>query len=163
MRTFLRMSLVVTLIAAGLPVPAAAGQSPASSLKGYAYTTDLKPLPNVRVQLRDLQTASMVQSTTSGVNGEYAFNILEPGVYIVELVNSEGRILGMSAPFRMDPGVTHTMSVVMVGQGAAATGGNSGLSLFGMGPTATLAVLGAAGAAGVTAVVTTRQDASPSR
>jgi hypothetical protein len=38
-----------------------------------------------------------------------------------------------------------------------------GFSLFGLGPTASVAVIGAATAAAVTAVVATRDDASPSR
>jgi hypothetical protein len=39
----------------------------------------------------------------------------------------------------------------------------AGVSLLGLGPSVTAAVLGAAGAAAVTAVVSTRAEASPSR
>jgi hypothetical protein len=47
------------------------------------------------------------------------------------------------------------------GPTAASTAG--GFSFLGMGPVTTMTILGAAAAASVTAVVTTRPDASPSR
>jgi hypothetical protein len=56
------------------------------------------------------------------------------------------------------------VSVVASGLGVtAASAAGGGFSLFGLGPAATLAVLGAAGAAAVTGVVATKSDASPSK
>lgn len=164
MRTFVRMVLVVALTAAGIPSGLVTAQPRVSTLKGIAYTADLKPLPSTKVQIRNLQTATVVDSTVTGPAGEYTFENLPPANYVIELVSEDGRIIGMSSPFQLDPGMMVTVSVVSVGQGAMATSGNgAGLSLFGMGPTTTLVVLAAAGAAGVTAVVSTKQDASPSR
>jgi hypothetical protein len=160
---FVRMALVVTLTAAGIPSGLVAAQSRVSTVKGLAYTSDLKPLPSMKVQVRNLQTATVVATTVTGPAGEYSFENLQPANYMIELVSADGRIVGMSSPFNLDPGVMVTVSVVSVGQGAVASSKGAGLSLFGMGPTATLAVLGAAGVAGVTAIVSTRQDASPSR
>jgi hypothetical protein len=159
------MALVVALTTAGVPSNLAAQADP-GGLRGTAYSSDLQPLPNTKVQVRNIQTGDSVASTMSGPAGEFSFSFLPAASYVIELVDSMGRLVGMSAPFTLASGAAATVSVVMVGTGAAETAvsnNKAGFSLFGLGPTATLAVLGAAGAAGVTAVVATRQDASPSR
>ena len=161
-RGLLRMLLAVTLTMAG--VPAHVGAAPeVSSVRGTAYTAELKPVARMRVQIRNLRSAAVVASSVSGPMGDYSFANLQPGDYLIELVNGESRVVGMSAPFRLDSGASVMVSVVLVADGTVASGNNAGVSLFGMGPTATLAVLGAAGAVGVTALVANRQDASPSR
>jgi hypothetical protein len=134
-----------------------------SNLTGTAYTTTLRPLSKVEVQVRNLQTGMRVNSIFSGENGEFAFKGLEPGTYIIEVVDRSGRVLGMSAPFTLAAASTGNVSVVAVAQGMVSAGERAGFSLLGLGPTTSLAVVGAASAAAVTAVVSTRQDASPSR
>jgi hypothetical protein len=115
------------------------------------------------VQIRDLKTAQLVNSTTSSATGEFSFENLKPGNYVVELAEASGKVLGMSAPFMLGNVPNVTVSVVAVAQGLVTAGGSAGFSIFGLGPVSSLAVLGAASAAAVTAVVATRQDASPSR
>lgn len=165
MRRILSLVLVLSVAAVSLPsYVSAQAQTPA--LKGTAYSTSLKPLPNVRVQIRSIYTGEVLHSTVSNDRGEFAFGglSLRDG-YIVELIDSSGRIVGMTAPFGLQAGTTLNVSVVDVASssGTVAAAESAGFSVFGLGPTASLAVLGAAGAAAVTAVVATRQDASPSR
>ena len=69
----------------------------------------------------------------------------------------------MSPPVSLGAARSVALSVVATAPGAVAAGTSAGFSLFGLGPVSSVAVLGAAGAAAVTAVVATKQDASPSR
>jgi hypothetical protein len=164
MRKFVPMVLVISMATAGFPLNVLAAQSGVGSLKGIAYRTNLQPFPNAQVQVRNVRTATTVFATTAGPSGEFSFPQLQPDTYIVEIVDATGRIVGMSAPFAVENGGSLTMSVVQGAQGAVPpAGNNAGFSLLGLGPATSLAVLGAAGAVAVTAVVTTRQDASPSR
>jgi hypothetical protein len=134
----------------------------AATVTGTVSRSDLKLLPNARVQLRNVGTGRLVASTLSGQAGEFSFTSVQPGNYIVEVLDSSYRVLGMTAPFTVTPGASLTASIVAVAP-AAATGARGGFSLLGLGPVASMAVLGAAGTAGVTAVVATQPEASPSR
>jgi len=152
-------------------VPAGVAQSaqpaaPAgSTVSGSALRTDFKPLPAATVRLRQFDTnGSVVGSVTTGPSGEFAFSGVRPGNYLIELMDFSGKLVGMAPPFVVAGEGPVAVSVMASGLGvSAASAAGGGFSLFGLGPTASLAVLGAAGAAAVTAVVATKSDASPSR
>ena len=164
MRRFLSIVLVTAVTALGVPVGLLAADSTSVSLNGTAFTVNLKPLPNATVQIRNFQTGSRVSSAISDQDGTFSFSGLEPGTYIIEIVDVSGRVIGMTAPFTLGSGHNSNVSVVATAEGAASTSSQGGgFSLFGLGPVTSRAVLGAAGAAAVTAVVATRPDASPSR
>lgn len=162
MRSFVAI-LVVSAVAASTSLGLQAADRQAIAVTGTAYTVELQPLPNTTVQIRDLKTGNRIKSTVSDAKGIYTFEGLQPGTYVVEIVNASGRVVGMSAPFALGDSPSVTVPVVSVGPGAAAAGGKSGFGVLGMGPVTSLAVVGAASAAAVTAVVSTRPDASPSR
>jgi carboxypeptidase family protein len=162
-RKVLSTLLVTAVTVAGATVGMRALASEPVTVTGTAYTSTLQPYSNVRVQIRDLKSALVVSSTTSNASGDYSFENLPPGSYIAEIVDSSNNVVGMSAPFTLGNVPKVTVSVTAAAQGLATSGGGAGFSLLGLGPVSSLAVLGAAGAAAVTAVVTTRQDASPSR
>lgn len=163
MRRFFSTVLVTVMTMAGGPLGVMASQQDSIALKGRAFTSSLQAFPSARVQIRDLKTALIVNSTTSNATGEFSFENLKPGDYIVEVADASGHVLGMSPPFTLGAARNVTVSVVAVAPGAVTAGTSAGFSLFGLGPVSSVAVLGAAGAAAVTAVVATRQDASPSR
>jgi uncharacterized surface anchored protein len=163
MRRFLSTVLVTVMTMAGAPLGVTAAQQDTIALKGRALSANLQVLPDARVQIRDLKTAQVVNTTTSNAMGEFSFEGLKAGDYIVELADASGHVLGMSPPFTLGAARSVAVSVVAVAPGAVTAGTGAGFSLFGLGPVSSVAVLGAAGAAAVTAVVATRQDASPSR
>jgi len=163
MRKFVSTLLVTAVTVAGAPVGMGAAHADSVILTGTAYTSMLQPFSNVRVQIRDIKSAQVVGSTTTSASGEYSFENLPAGNYIAEIVDGSNNVLGMSAPFTIGSVPKVTVSVTAAAQGAASAGGGAGFSVLGLGPVSSLAVLGAASAAAVTAVVTTRQDASPSR
>lgn len=165
MRKLLSMVLIPAILTASAPLAALAAARESVDLVGTTYTSNLQPLPRASVQIRNLKTGMRVNSTVSDADGDFAFPGLPPDAYIIEVLDSTGKVLGMSAPFTLGSAPTVNVSVVAVAHGLASenNSGGGGFSLFGLGPASSLAVLGAAGAAGVTAVVATRQNASPSR
>jgi hypothetical protein len=136
-----------------------------STVSGSALRTDFKPLPAATVRLRQFDgNGAVLASATTGPSGEFAFSGVPAGNYLIELVDFSGKLVGMAPPFVVAGQGPVVVSVMASGLGVtAASAAGGGFSLFGLGPTASLAVLGAAGAASVTAVVATQSDASPSR
>ena len=136
-----------------------------ATVSGSALRTDFKPLPGSTVRLRQFDSnGAVVGSVTSGPSGEFAFSGVHPGNYLIELVDFSGKLVGMAPPFVVAGEGPGAVSVIASGLGVtAASAAGGGFSLLGLGPTTSLAVLGAAGAAAVTAVVATQSDASPSR
>jgi hypothetical protein len=163
MRRFIPIALVISMAAVGFPLNLA-GQTVAGSLTGTALQPNLQPLSNVRVQIRSVRTATVVFSTRSGPGGEFLFGPLQPDTYVIELVDSTGSVVGMTAPTAVGTDTVQHVSVMASAPGTAAgSGQRAGFSILGLGPTTSIAVLGAAGAAAITAVVATRPNASPSR
>ena len=150
---------------AGVTQSAQPALSAGATVSGSALRTDFKPLPAATARLRQFDSnGAVVGSATTGPSGEFAFTGVRPGNYLIELVDFSGKLVGMAPPFVVAGEGPVAVSVIASGLGvttASAAGG--GFSLFGLGPTTSLAVLGAAGAAAVTAVVATQSDASPSR
>ena len=139
---------------------------------------DGKPLPNVRVRLRDLDTGELAGTTTANAAGEFSFSGLTPGNYVVEMVSAEGTIIGTSVNITITTAVMAATNVT-VGVSAAAlgatVGGTAGAAAGGIatagaavpagsGLSATLIAVSAVGVTlGTTAIVAVANDASPSR
>jgi hypothetical protein len=47
-------------------------------------------VPNMRLQLRNIDTGLVVAQTVSGPDGSYSFDVGQPGVYVVEAVDDRG-------------------------------------------------------------------------
>lgn len=54
------------------------------------------PVSFARVQLRDLKTGLVIASDDTNEKGEYAFELAEPGTYVVEMVLVDDHILALS-------------------------------------------------------------------
>lgn len=54
------------------------------------------PVADVRVQLRNLDTGSVVEAADSDAMGEYAFEVEESGTYVVEMVTVDGFVAALS-------------------------------------------------------------------
>ena len=161
MRKIVSVGLIVvmTLVAASSTLEAQSG----GTMTGVARGNHLQSLASVNVQLRNLDTGAVVGTTTTTEAGTFTFPALPAGKYIAEVVDAAGKVLGVGAPVSLPAGGTATTSVIALAFGPTAASTASGFSFLGMGPVTTMTILGAAAAASVTAVVTTRPDASPSR
>ena len=162
MRSRTIASIAIALMAVSGFQPGLLAEPAGIAVTGTALRTDLAPLPSATVRLRHFDSASSVVVTAiTGRSGEFAFSGVLPGNYLLELVDSSGRLVGMAPPFTV-PNTPVSVSIVASGSDAKASA-EGGFRLFGLGPSATAAVLGAASAAAVTAVVATKPAASPSR
>jgi hypothetical protein len=126
------------------------------ALNGVAQSADKAPLPTFRVNVRNANTGELAGSTTSNQAGQFSFASLQPGNYVIEIVDAAGKVVGLSSSVTVAAGATVTVTVGATAAGALAAASGGGLSLLGLGPLASVAVAGAASAAAVTAVVATR-------
>jgi hypothetical protein len=145
--------MLVAILALSGSVSIAQGQG---ALNGVAQSADRAPLPNFRVHVRNANTGELAGSTTSNQAGQFSFGALQPGNYVVEIVDAAGKVVGLSPSLSVAAGSTVTVTVGATAAGALAAASGGGLSLLGLGPLASVAVAGAASAAAVTAVVATR-------
>jgi hypothetical protein len=104
--------------------------------------------------VRSVRTGDVVATATTSANGSFVVADLDPGSYVIEIVNTAGRIVGTS-------GIT----TVVEGSIAASVVTAASTELVGGMATALIVTLIAAGAVGTTAIVvaTTGDESSPSR
>lgn len=165
----------INLIAAGRVIAQTNGQ-----ISGLA-SVDGKPLANVTVRLRNVDTGQLVGNTTANAQGQFSFTGLGPGNFVVETVSSTGTILGTStvialtATAMVASGITVGTSAAAlaaaggVGAAAGAAGAGAGAAAAaggvaaGAGLSTTVIVVTAVGIGlGVTGAVVALNDASPS-
>jgi hypothetical protein len=165
LRKVMTVGLMMLMTATGVaPTVLRAAQelAPTASLTGNVRWTDSTPLVQGDVRLRRMETGEQIASVRSGPGGEFDFTGLQPGTYFIDVVDAAGKVVGMSSPIVATAGGAQSVSIVAVAGGVLAAS-SGGFSLFGLGPVTSVAVLGAAGAAAVTAVVAANPDASPSQ
>lgn len=75
------------------PLGAAAGDT---KVIGTVIDIRQTPVKNATVRLRDLATGSVLATTTTNEQGEYAFVLPEPGTYIVEMIMVDGAVVALS-------------------------------------------------------------------
>src|SRR4051812_50138384 len=85
--------VLVGILAGTGPVALAQGQG---ALNGVAQSADKAPLPNFRVHVRNANTGDLAGSTTSNQAGQFSFGGLQPGNYVVEIVDAAGKVVGLS-------------------------------------------------------------------
>lgn len=158
----------ISLIAAGNVMRLQAGQ-----IAGQA-TVDGKPLGNVKVRLRNVDTKQLVGEMQADAAGNFSFTGLAPGNFVVETIGANGAILGtstviaLSATALVATGVLVSTSAAALGAagGAAALGGavlGGGGGFLGLTTATAFAVVGGAAAIATTAVVVANNNASPSQ
>jgi hypothetical protein len=152
-----RINVLVLAVAFALqtaPPPAFAAQGTAT-LSGTARSSSGQMIVNCTAQLRSLQTGRLVGSTTCDSAGGFIFTGLNPGSFVVEIVNAQGLVVASSAVTDLAAGATATLSVTAA-TGFAATSGGIGTAVI------LTSFAAAAGVAGVV-VVANRATASPSQ
>lgn len=142
-------------VAAQTPEGLAEGQlqCKAASISGTVVNPAGEPLGNVRVQARDLVNGQVVASTATSSTGQFSLTV-DPGNYVIEVVDWAGQIIGTSAFIAVAACTAVTTAVVASTALVAAAATTTALVVT--------AVAAAAGVAGVVAPPT-RPPASPSR
>jgi hypothetical protein len=153
MKRILILTIVLAFGAFGVIMVA---QQPGGTIEGIAKDSCEKVLSGVKVQLRNVDTGMLTESKRAGQDGRYSFTGIVPAAYVVEIVDDNGKTIGVSASIPVKAGAAIT-GIVPVGNLACAGGGGAFFL-----STAGLLLLGAAAAA-TTAAVVVATNASPSR
>ena len=163
MKRLLSIALIAALVTVGLPSAMFAGPRLNSSVAGIAKDMAGKPLANTTVRLRNVVTGQLAGTARTSLSGAFTFENLASGNYIVETVDTAGRIMATSSSLDVAPGATLTGVAVTAPAaakqaGAAAAGGGSFFT-----STAGIVLLAAIGAGLVTGIVLSTRDDSPSK
>ena len=183
MKKLIASALVFALAIAAAPINLiAAARFQAGSISGVA-TVDGKPLANVTVRLRNVDTGQLVGNTTANAQGAFSFSGLPAGNFVVETVAANGTILGTSTTIALAAGAMAATGIAVAtsgtalaaaggigaagvaagagaGVGAGAAAGGGALAAVG-GTVGALAITG--GIIGVTTAIIVANDASPSQ
>lgn len=77
-----------------------------ASVMGAAWNADNSPLKGARLQLRNVLTGQIEASAVANDAGQFTFDGVEGGTYVVELVNDSRKVLAIGHPFSISPGET---------------------------------------------------------
>ena len=115
-----------------------------TSVIGWAWEADNSPIPYARLQLRNVTFGFVEATTTADGTGEFTFEDLEGGAYVVELVDETGRVLGVGQVFSLAPGETIAVFLKLaatqtgfggfVGRAGQAVAATSSVGLAGLAP-----------------------------
>ncbi|HWI16102.1 MAG TPA: hypothetical protein VNT81_00035 [Vicinamibacterales bacterium] len=63
---------------------------------GTVIDIRMVPVAHTRVQLRSLVNGTVQQASETNENGEYAFDVEDPGTFVVEMALTDGQIVALS-------------------------------------------------------------------
>jgi len=135
--------------AAAAPKLPDAGVTGPATIQGNALTASSNKLPNAPVRLRDARKGGIVYEQRTDDLGQFSFQPVQPGIYVVELKGDFGAVRAASELVPVGPGDTAT-TIVQLHDDQTGTA-----LLSAHKKTAILAVLATAGAIGVLAVAPT--------
>lgn len=135
-------------------VGAASRLAAGAMILGTAWASDNSPIPAARVRLRRLPSGLIVGRAQADERGEYVFGPVEPGSYVIELVDERDRVLATGQIVSVEAGETVAVFVRLAARGPWLT------ELFG---NAAAAAVSSAASLGITAVAPPTQAASPIR
>lgn len=92
--------------ASGATRPVGSTSSASAQVTGGAWTADDRPISQARLRLRDVVTGRMQASTVADDGGQFTFDDIPPGSYVVELLDAKGRVQVVGHVFSIAPGET---------------------------------------------------------
>lgn len=153
-----RAVFVMVAVVLALALGADAGQG-TGRISGTARDAQNRVLANTTVQLRHVDTGQLAATTRTAGDGRFEFTGLNPGNYVVEIVDTGGKIVGLSPSTALAAGgVVSGLAVAASAAGAAA---GAGTAFFAS--TGGILVLAGAGIALTAGVIALTQDASASK
>ena len=78
----------------------------ATTVFGYVWNANNDPIAFANVRLRNVTTGQVDANVVAADNGEFTFENLEGGTYVIEYVDSNGKVLAVSHVFSVSPGET---------------------------------------------------------
>lgn len=77
-----------------------------ATILGAAWKTDNTPIPDARLRLRNVTTGRVEATTVANAGGQFTFEQVEGGSFVIELVNEQGKVLAIGQVFSLGPGET---------------------------------------------------------
>lgn len=96
----------VLLIAGYAPGVAASRPAPVASIRGNVWTANNTAVAHARLRLRNVETGKLAATTQANEAGLFTFGIVEPGAYLVEVVDHTGSVLAVGHRFSIGAGET---------------------------------------------------------
>ena len=75
-------------------------------IMGTAWKADNTPIPQAKVRLRDVGSGKIRDATIANGAGQFTFGDIEPGLYAVELISDNGRVLAVGHTLAVGAGET---------------------------------------------------------
>lgn len=94
------------------PPPAKAGvglaarSNTAGTILGTVWDARNQPIPDAQVRLRNLTSGKVEATARANQAGQFTFQNVEGGNYVLELFNDEGRVIAVGQTFSVAPGET---------------------------------------------------------
>jgi hypothetical protein len=76
--------------------PSAPPESGASHISGAAFHADNRPIARAKLQLRNVVSGALSARAVANDAGQFVFQGIPPGIYIVELTSGNGKVLAVS-------------------------------------------------------------------
>ena len=73
-------------------------------IQGNALTSTNAPMPDTLVRLRDARFGRVIETQTTDKSGVFAFTVLDPGSYIVEILGNDQTLLAASQILNVNAG-----------------------------------------------------------
>jgi hypothetical protein len=140
-----------TALRAQTPVQGVELSARAAIITGTVLDLDDQAMPGAHLRLRNVTSGRIVATTRGNEDGEFRFDGVMPGKYLVEIVDENGNIRGVSQTFTLKAG--ETVSAVVRGGGRRSW-------YTGFFSNAAVAAVSSAAALGITAVSNGTQPAS---
>jgi hypothetical protein len=149
--TFKQSVAVVTAIASVVLLAPVSASAPSSTVQqavvGASNLTisgtverNGSTVANVRLRVRNVNTGTVVGQTTSDQTGAFSFTVPTAGLYVVEAINDDGKVIGASSAMNIST-TPLTTTVILSSTKAAAVFSSAPL------------ILAVAGAAGIATIV----------
>ena len=151
-----RFATLLLVFALGAAVSAGPAPQASGKVGGTVRDAQGQPLPNAKLQLRNVDTGQVVARARAAGNAAYEFTAVPPGHYIVEIVDDADRVIGLSAASAVTAGRAVTGLIAPLPATTAAGG-----AFFAS--TAGILLLVGLGAGVTAGVIAATNDASPSR
>jgi hypothetical protein len=75
-----------------------------ASVRGVAWNSDNSPIPSAKVRLRNTQSGRVEANSITAGDGQFAFDPVEGGSYVVELVGDNDKVMAVGQSFRVEAG-----------------------------------------------------------
>jgi hypothetical protein len=87
-----------------VPRVAGARSNVLTIIQGNAVTSANGPLPGTIVRLRDARFGRVIETQRTDKSGTFAFKVVDPGTYIVELLGQDQKVLAASQILNVNAG-----------------------------------------------------------